>query len=46
MIGSSVLIFFTSLQISLQEKPCIRRKYGDFQKVLPDPGFNIAEQVK
>ena len=47
MIGSLVLLFFTSLQNLIaikQEKPCLRRKYGDFQKVLSDPRLNIAEQ--
>ena len=43
MIGSLVLIFFTSLQNFKQEKPCLRRKYGDLQKVLSDPCLNIAE---
>ena len=46
MIGSLVLIFFTSLQNFIaikQEKPCLKRKYGDFQKVLSDPCLNIDE---
>ena len=37
MVGSLVLIFFTSLQNFIaikQEKPCLRRKYDDLQKVL------------
>ena len=48
MIFGLVLIFFTSLQNFIaikQEKPCLRRKYGDFQKVLSDPCLNIAELV-
>ena len=46
IIGSLVLICFTSLQnfIAIKlEKPCLRRKYSDFQKVLSDPCLNIAE---
>ena len=46
MIGSSVPIFFTSLQNFIAREPLYKEKYGDFQNLLPDPSFNIAEQVK
>ena len=49
MNGSLLLIFCTSSQnfIAIKlEKPCLRRKYGDFQKVLSDPCLNIAESLK
>ena len=46
VIGSLVVILFTSLQNFIaikQEEPCLRRKYGDFQKVFLDQCLNIAE---
>ena len=49
MIGSLVLIHFLSLQNFIaikQEKPCLRRKYDNFQKLLSDPCLNIAEKSK
>ena len=49
MIGSLVLILFTTLQNFIaikQEKPCLRRKYGDFQKVLSDPCFKVDMKRK
>ena len=44
MIGSSVLIFFTSLQNFIAREALYKEKI--WSEVLPDPGFNIAEQVK
>ena len=49
MIGSLVLIFFTSLQnftAIKQERPRLGRKYGDFEKVLSDHCLNIAENIQ
>ena len=45
VIVSLVLLFFTCRQNFIaikQRKPCLRTKYGDFQKVLSDPCLNIT----
>ena len=45
MIGTLVLLFFTPLQNFIaikQDKPSLRRKYGDFQKLMSDLCLNIA----